>query len=318
MREAADTRRTADHREYLKWLDDDKETREFTEYWFGEKQRNDLRKIAHGLQCLDRRGGEKKHAALDVLKLALSRIIITKDAGASLARDVSHSRPHKVTESTDYDVFRGFEVSVQQLRKRLASQPPPGRVSVQEGDARALRDIGNRSVDFVLSSPPYLNAIDYMRGHKLSLIWMGYRLAELRTIRASNVGSERGLNPSNYSHEFGPILESMGRIDQLPTRDQKMIARYAEDTYRIMSEMARVLKPDGRVFLVMGNSCLRKVFIRNSDGFIAAGRMVGLKLTRQVERDLPMRKRYLPMPKKKGDPLGNRMRTETILTFKLC
>ena len=95
-----------------------------------------------------------------------------------------------------------------------------------------------------------------------------------------------------------------------------MIARYAEDIYRIMSELARVLNGNGRIFLVVGNSCLQKVFIRNSDGFIAAGRMLGLKVTRQTERDLPNRKRYLPIPTEKGSPLGNRMRTETILSFK--
>src|SRR5205814_1950303 len=98
---------------------------------------------------------------VDVLRLALSRIIITKDCGASLARDVSHSRPHKVRETSPYEVMPGFQLSVQQLRQRLLSQPPPGGVSVGCGDARALRDLCNKSIDAVLSSPPYLNAIDY-------------------------------------------------------------------------------------------------------------------------------------------------------------
>ena len=29
------------------------------------------------------------------------------------------------------------------------------------------------SVDLTVTSPPYLNAIDYLRGHKMSLVWMG-------------------------------------------------------------------------------------------------------------------------------------------------
>jgi SAM-dependent methyltransferase len=309
--------REVDPLEPLPWIDDDHETRSFVEYWFAEPQRSDLRRLAHALQALGRRSRqERDRAALDVLRLALSRIIITKDSGASLGRDVSHSRPHKVINSSRYQVMPGFELSVQQLRDRLSSQPPPGRVSVSLGDARALRDLRNASIDVVLTSPPYLNAIDYMRSHRMSLVWLGYSVGELRTIRAISVGSERGPETRVRSGEFDPILEALGEIDRLPSSDQGMIARYAEDMYRLMSELARVLKPDGRVFLVVGNSCLRKIFISNSKGFATAGRMVGLKLTRQVERDLPTRKRYLPIPDKDHEPLGKRMRTETILTFK--
>ena len=216
MRENPQPAQEADHREELKWIDGDDETREFTEYWFGKSQRSDLRRIACGLHRLGRRGGDEEHAALDVLRLALSRTIVTKDAGASLARDISHSRPHRVADSTDYDVFRGFKLSVQQLRSRLLSQPPGGRVNIQQGDARSLHDITNGSIDFVLSSPPYLNAIDYMRGHKMALVWMGYQLAELRNIRANSVGSERGIDASTNSAEFEPILDSLGKIDLLP------------------------------------------------------------------------------------------------------
>jgi hypothetical protein len=82
-----------------------------------------------------------------------------------------------------------------------------------------------------------------------------------------------------------------------------------------MSEVARVLKPEGKTILVVGNSCLRGTFIRNSDGVIRAASMVGLRLLHQVERELPTQNRYLPMPANMNEPLGKRMRTETILTF---
>lgn len=298
-------------------IDNDPETRTFIDYWFAEPQRSDLRRIAHALQVMGRhRLKEDNAVAVDVLRLALSRIIITKDNGASLGRDVSHSRPHKVKNSSTYDVMAGFNLSVQQVRHRLLSEPPPGGVSVSRGDARVLRELGNKSIDIVLSSPPYLNAIDYMRAHRLSLVWLGYRMGELRTIRSSSVGAERGPDSPRSSGEFDHILESLGDIEQLPSGDQRMIARYAEDMYRLMSELARVLKPDGRIFLVVGNSCLRTVFIRNSEGFIAAGNMVGMKVTRVTERDLPTRKRYLPTPDAGQGSLAKRMRTEMVMTFK--
>ncbi len=107
----------------------------------------------------------------------------------------------------------------------------------------------------------------------------------------------------------------MGPMEELPRRQAAIVARYAGDVYRFMSEVARVLKPEGKAILVVGNSCLNGAFVRNSDGVIKAASMVGLRLLSQVERELPIQNRYLPMPTDNKKPLGKRMRTETILTF---
>jgi SAM-dependent methyltransferase len=300
----------------LPWIDEDEETKQFVEYWFAEPQRSDLRRLAHVLFQLgqSRLRAETRNAS-DVLRLALSRIIITKDSGASLGRDVSHSRPHKVAESSSFDVIPAFERSAHEICRRLADVPPVGNVDVRLGDARWLKSIGNDEVDVVLTSPPYLNAIDYMRGHRLSLVWLGYRLSDLRRIRSNSIGAERGPDLPWSAYLFEAIQEAMGSIAELPGRHASMVARYAEDVYRLMSEVARVLKPSGRAIFVVGNSCLKGVFIRNSNGVIKAAEMVGLKLLRQVERELPIWRRYLPTPATRNEPLGKRMKTETILTF---
>jgi DNA modification methylase len=300
----------------LPWIDEDEETKQFVEYWFAEPQRSDLRRLAYALFQLDqsRLRAETRNAA-EVLRLALSRIVITKDSGASLARDVSHSRPHKVAEASSFEVIPAFERSAHEIRRRLADVPPVGNVDVRLGDARRLKSIGNDEVDVVLTSPPYLNAIDYMRGHRLSLVWLGYRLADLRCIRSNSIGAERGPDLPLSAHLFEDIQEAMGSIAELPGRHASMVARYADDVYRLTSEVARVLKPAGRAIFVVGNSCLKEVFIRNSDGLIKAAEMVGLRLLHQVERELPILKRYLPTPVNADEPLGKRMKTETILTF---
>jgi hypothetical protein len=300
----------------LSWIDEDEETKRFVEYWFAKPQRSDLRRLAYVLSELNRpRLRAEKLAAADVLRLALSRIIITKDMGASLGRDISHSRPHKVAEVSSFEVMPAFERSVREIRRRLSGWPPAGNADVKVGDARSLKSIENNEVDVVLTSPPYLNAIDYMRGHRLSLVWLGHRLSDLRHIRSKSIGSERGPDLPQSMYLFQPIQEAMGPIEELPSRHASMVARYAEDVYRLMSEVARVLKPEGKTILIVGNSCLRGTFIRNSDGVIRAASMVGLKLWHQIERELPTQNRYLPMPTSIDEPLGKRMRTETILTF---
>ncbi|MHB0990013.1 MAG: hypothetical protein ACYC3O_01520 [Burkholderiales bacterium] len=298
----------------LPWIDEDIETKNFIDFWFGKSQQVELRKIAYVLHAFGkRRFSKEKHAAADVIRIALSRIIVTKEQGASLARDTSHSRPHKVTETSDFDVMEALERSIKQVRKRLEENPPLGAAEINLGDARALRKVGNQTVDAVLTSPPYLNAIDYLRGHRLSLVWLGHRLGNLRTIRSTSIGAERAPDKPRPSDMFEPIRYAMGDTSSLPARYVSMIERYSEDIYRMMSEIARVTKIGGFATFVVGNSCLKGAFIQNSAGVSAAAAMLGMKKLRVFERDLPAGSRYLPTPK--SGALGKRMRTETILSF---
>ena len=293
----------------LPWIDNDEETTDFIDYWFGKSQRNDLRRLSSVL-----RGCRGPIAA--ALRLALSRTIITKKRGASLAWDVSHSRPHKRIEENDFAVIPEFIRSVDFLAKRLESQPPPGNVQVRVGDARNLRSISDQSVDAVLTSPPYLNAIDYMRGHKFTLVWLGYSIDELRTRRADNIGAERLPDDSATNEVFERVSASIPTIARLASRDLSIFHRYTGDLFKVMSEIERVLKSSGKAVLVIGNSCLKGVFVDNALAVTTVALRVGLTLKNKYERELPSNRRYLPPPKENDvSDLSKRMRTESVLTF---
>ena len=297
----------------LDWIDGDDETLAFVAYWFGEAQQVDLRRIAFVLQRFGNGNCWEDAASLDLIRLALSRIIVTKEPCASLARDTSHSRPHKVIEQSDFGVFPAFERSIRFLRRRMAEHPPSGAADIEPGDARSLTSVGNGTIDSVITSPPYLNAIDYLRGHRLALIWLGYALRDLRRIRAISIGAERGPDDRKVRNLFSPIKEAMGDLESLSNRHRMMIERYGEDLYRMISEIARVLRSGGTATLVVGNSCLKGTFVHNAAGVCEAARMVGLSSTFQSERTLPDNRRYLPVTKE--GQLGRRMRTETICGF---
>ncbi len=42
-----------------------------------------------------------------------------------------------------------------------------------------------------MTSPPYANAIDYVRANKFSLVWMGNPLKDLAVLRTGYLGTER-------------------------------------------------------------------------------------------------------------------------------
>src|SRR5207249_4865149 len=157
----------------------------------------------------------------------------------------------------------------------------------------------------------YLNAIDYLRGHRLSLIWMGYSVETIRNIRSSSVGTEAGHGRAAtdpvISKAFGAAAD-----DTLADREQGMLVRFLEDMHQVFREVRRVLKPSGRAVFVVGNCTLRGTFIKNSGGLRVLAAAVGLRITSEHTRELPANRRYLPPPQHQdaGVDLAKRMRQE--------
>lgn len=294
---------------YLPWIDDDQPTKAFINFWFGRKQVTSLRKLSFAIS---------NHKGLynDLLKVALSRLIITKTKGASLAADVSHSRPHKVYEKNDFDVMTAFSTSCESLSKIFEKQKPKGKVNVKLGDARNLKEVENESVSAIITSPPYLNALDYMRGHKLSLVWLGYKIDELGNVRSNSVGAEKAPQANADLKLAAELTKGIPHLEKLPNRKQSMINRYALDIYGIVEESARVLEKQGKATFVVGNSCINEIFVENSLIVRNSCQMTKLKLISKKEREIPQSKRYLPPPSYTNvSSFKSRMRTESVMRF---
>lgn len=292
----------------------DEETRNFVRYWFDGYARRQLAALA---ATIDRTcdGGVR-----DVLWCAFSRLIIVKQAGASLAMDLSHSRPHRTFSRAPQKPFRNFLLAVDRvldncLDSRKSGLGPAPRLL--EGDARHL-PLPDATVDLVLTSPPYLNAIDYMRCSKFSLVWMGYRIPELRTLRSRSIGSEVGRSATENDEVIRDIKQQLRLRPQLSRADEAVLDRYMDDMRRALGEAFRVLSPKGKAVYVVGENTTRGTYIRNSVILSALGQSAGFRLKERRARVLPDNRRYLPPPARlRGSGrLDNRIRREVILVFK--
>ncbi|GIV59245.1 MAG: hypothetical protein KatS3mg043_0334 [Rhodothermaceae bacterium] len=297
----------------LPWIDEHEETLSFVKFWFGKKQRDDLRRLCFLLQ-------DEDDSISNILRVAISRLIITKERGASLAADVSHSRPHRVymEKGHDYDVFKSFIKSVKYIVKRLKPERLKGNVTVMYGDARQL-NIEDESVDAIITSPPYLNAIDYLRGHRLALVWLGYQIDLLRLVRSRSMGAERKPDPEADLELAKELTASIDPKGKLKDRRRQMINRYALDIHAFMQEAYRVLKHGGEATLVVGNSTHRGVYVENTTIVTTAAEHVGFEWLRDRthKRPIPPSRRYLPPPSKDDESaLKRRMREEMVLTLR--
>ncbi len=291
----------------------DEETRAFIRYWFDEYARRQLAALACSI------GRVRDLAVRDALWCGFSRLIITKQAGASRALDLSHSRPHRWFDRAPIKPFKGFlsalDLVVSNCPKRGAGELGPVTL-VKQGDARKL-GVEKDSIDLVLTSPPYLNAIDYMRCSKFSLVWMGHTIEDLRRIRSESVGAEASSQQSLDAAWVQALIKQLRLTPALSPRHHALLSRYAWDMGQALEEVSRVLKRGGRAVYVVGESTCRGTYIRNSEIVKAAADRHGLTLQSARSRILPANRRYLPPPRagRNRRMLDSRMRREVIVEF---
>ena len=289
----------------------DDETKQFAKFWFDDSARRQLASLASSI------GNTKDEKIRNALWCAFSRLIITKKSGASLAMDLSHSRPHKVFDRAPTEPFSKFLHAVKRvanncIRAGCGNAGPTARV--YKGDARNL-PIGSDSIDLVFTSPPYLNAIDYIRCSKFSLIWMGYSTGSMRHIRHVAVGSDTSADVNDGYAES--IISRINLQPRMTTRNKSVLIRYINDMRHAIDEVARVLTDNGQAVYVIGENTMHKTFIPNSRIMEMLANDAGLRRVSKRTRKLPANRRYLPPPpSSKFTTLNGRLRHEVILTLK--
>lgn len=292
----------------------DDETRRFIRFWFDDYARRQLASLSIAICRIH------DASTRDVLWCGFSRLIITKRAGASLAMDLSHSRPHRQFTHAPIKPFNRFISAVNTVVSncpQLGSEVVGPAAIVKRGDARKL-DTEDGSIDLVLTSPPYLNAIDYMRCSKFSLVWMGYNLKELRQIRAESIGAEASSKEALEASWVKSLIKQLGLKPMLSNHGYALLARYVWDMSHSLAEVSRVLRCGGRAVYIVGDSTSRGTFIPNSSIVTAVAEEHGLSLVSRQSRALPANRRYLPPPQRglSNATMDTRMRREIVLAFK--
>jgi hypothetical protein len=291
--------------------DADEETREFVSYWFDPQARRQLAALS---TYIDR---VSQDTTRNALWCAYSRLIITKQAGASLARDLAHSRPHRCYTEAPLKPFEKFPASVERVLNNTISLKAADRgpaPTIHLGDARKL-PVESESIDLVVTSPPYLNAIDYVRCSKFSLVWMGESVGGLRRVRANSVGAEAGRSTATDDPQITRVMEAMKLKPKLAPTQERILGRYIDDMRDAVKEVGRVLTGSGKAVYVVGENTVRGTYIRNSTVVCELAESAGLKLNSRSTRTLPANRRYMPPPAADAGTMDARIRREIVLNF---
>jgi DNA modification methylase len=267
----------------------DKATREFIDYWFTPATQLELAALVHAI-----RGEPNEHMA-QLLQLVFSSVIITKSGGVSLARDLAHSRPHRVGNKTVKSALDMFSSQLEKAVKAIREIEPilKGNAMVTHGDCRALA-IPPESVDLIVTSPPYANAIDYMRAHKFSLVWLGRDIKSLGSLRSQYIGSEKRDN-SSQTELPSDVERALRPLEQLDISKARILRKYLRDMELALKEMHRVLRPDRVAIVVVGPSTMRGLRIETHQYLASIAAKLRFEVVNIVRRTLDRNRRMMPV-----------------------
>lgn len=279
----------------------------FIQYWFLPETQLQLLALVRAIEQLP------EGPVRNFMEVAFSSIIVTKSGGVSMARDLAHSRPHLVANKTPRNAIPQFEIRVRKNIRSLAALPQKEhRPIIRVGDARQL-PLDDNSVDLVVTSPPYANAIDYMRAHKFSLIWFGDQIEDLATLRANYIGAERTDGASD--EPLPPRAEGIiARLAALDMAKSRVLRKYYNDMRRAIRQIFRVLKPNRAVIIVVGSSTMRGIDVETHQCLADEAIGVGLHKVSMIERKLDRDKRMMPARfGAKGSGIEERMHHEYVI-----
>jgi hypothetical protein len=250
-------------------------------------------------------------------EVTLSSIIITKSGGVSLAFDLAHTRPHKVKDKVYRSPLKEFEKRLQRNFESLRSLNSAGMPPfISFADAQKLPLRGNL-VDLIVTSPPYAsNAIDYMRAHKFSLVWLGHQLQNLTQLRSKYIGGEvtKGFEFEQLPAQTASVVTKVASLDP---KKGLVLSRYYSEMSRALGEMFRVLKPGKAAIVVVGSSNMRGVDTLTHICLAEIGEHIGFEIPHIGVRQLDRNRRMLPVTRSRNheSQIEKRMHEEYVIGF---
>ncbi|MCS6774798.1 MAG: site-specific DNA-methyltransferase [Thermoflexales bacterium] len=288
---------------------------------FKQSVLHDLRRIKGGIDTLVCVDNDDKYVK-NLLLLAFASILVDS---SNLKRSpcLGYARNKEVQDDA---AARLFSKKINQITEDLLHchscfgeevMHTPSEVIL--GDSS--QEIPDMEYDLVITSPPYMNGMDYAINYKIELAWLGFvkshsdiKLLKDKMVACDNI-SRRTISSfvSNCTYTSPFIERIKDRIhDNISRRGgyrrldmPAIVHKYFDDMYRVMYKVIQKVKRGGRVVMVVGDSLIADVYIPTD---LLLARMCE-ELGLSVERLEKARER------RSGQVRSYRLR-ETIITMK--
>jgi DNA modification methylase len=261
------------------------------DYWFPQKQKQDLALILSRIKAVD-----DAHTRTFLL-CSFSNIL--KGCSIWMMKSVKPTRDWNKKPPSAYQSFLLQTKRMIKKNSELWNILGGRKVDcvVDNNDARKL-SLKRNSATLIVTSPPYVTSYEYADLHQLTALWLEYAndLKEFRSKFIGSIQKDEGVTE---------LYSNLGRetVSKLKEKDKKEgigAERYFFEMQQCFEEMHRVLKPKGRAAIVIGDTDLKKVEIRNGEIFVQTMEKIGFKTYDIIKRPIPSKILPLTRDEKTG------------------
>lgn len=262
--------------------------------WFSKTVTNDLGRLK--VEIDNNTGGNSKYRKFLYITFA-SIIRKVSNADDQSPKPYVSTRFQKDELSVIKTFFYYFEKFVEKI-KEFSSLKCLGKAQVLNGDARSINKDIKGKIQLAITSPPYINAFDYVRSLKLENLWLGIiEYDGLLGLRPKYVGTEniplkgRGI-PECELNKLQMILINIHKVDK---KRAWIVHKFFKDMEANISEIYGTLRKGGSYTIVIGDSNIRGIRVPTSDILAEIATHKGFSIDNKFSYDI--KNRYLRFPR---------------------
>jgi hypothetical protein len=262
------------------------------EHWFTSDAWGDLQSLLRHINELDCRDTERRF--LLVVFSSIVRWVSNAD-DQSQKTYVSGTRP-KTPPPVRETFWRALDKAITGLRALALAKHPRSSVRIQD-DADAVNSrVPDASISLIVTSPPYLESVDYMYNAMLEYFWLGTLIgvpdrAALNDLRRRQIGTRRPFGKP----ELPQTLARLVSADSLPGWRRAGALSYFANMMAHFTEAARSLADGARYVLVVGNSQTQVSTVPVHDCLTRLAAATGLELEKAFA--YRVRRHYMKFPR---------------------
>jgi hypothetical protein len=222
-------------------------------YWFTPSTLDKFQKLR--FQCKKINLSRNREGRAILLSLALSVRLCSKADQRSPKPFISKRAIHERSRK-HYDPYKYIIKILQHLDKKYGKNNYKSNIYLK--NILDIKSIGNKKYSHIITSPPYINAQDYFRNHKLELyILEGLIPFNIKKVRSKMIGRENNFSINSKVDDIIKNNKKFNRIyPKLSNQNKKIIEQYLCDMIKTLINIKRLITKKGKLITICGDNLM--------------------------------------------------------------